>query len=128
MSHLIQPFEAEVIEGDILTIVLKGDLDSISTDEFSQLVKQHLDAGHSRIIIDCRWLGYISSLGIGALVALQTRLKRKGGAVKLAAIQGPVMKILHTVRLDQILDIYGDLEFARQSFHAGESSVAPQAT
>lgn len=113
---LIQPFEAEVIEGDILTIVLKGDLDSISTPEFDRIIKEHLDAGQSRIIIDCRWLGYLSSLGIGSLVALQTRLRRKGGAVKLCAIQGPVMKIIRTVRLDKLLDLYGDLEFARQAF------------
>lgn len=113
---VIQPFEAEVVEGDILTIVLKGDLDSISTPEFERIVKQHLDAGQSRIIVDCRWLGYLSSLGIGSLVALQTRLRRKGGAVKLAAIQGPVMKIIRAVRLDKLLDIYGDLEFARKSF------------
>ena len=113
---LIKPFEAEVIEGDILTIVLKGDLDSISTPEFDRIVKEHLDAGQSRIIIDCRWLGYLSSLAIGSLVALQTRLRRKGGAVKLAAIQGPVMKIIRTVRLDKLLDIYGDQEFARKSF------------
>jgi len=126
---LIQPFEAEVIEGDILTIVLKGDLDSISTPEFDRIVKEHLDAGQSRIIIDCRWLGYLSSLAIGSLVALQTRLRRKGGAVKLAAIQGPVMKIIRTVRLDKLLDIYGDQEFARQSFaEEAARTAAPAVT
>jgi anti-sigma B factor antagonist len=109
---VIQPFEAEVIEGEIL----KGDLDSISTDEFDRLVKDHLANGQTRIIIDCRWLGFLSSLAIGSLVVLQTRLRRKGGSVKLAAIQGPVMKVLRTVRLDALLDIYGDLEFARQAF------------
>ena len=126
VMSLIQPFEVDVIEGDILTIVLKGDLDSISTADFNNLVQQHLDAGHSRIIIDCRWLGYISSLGIGSLVALQTRLKRKGGAVKLCAIQGPVMKIIRTVRLDQLLDIYGDLQFARESFAKEAAHSGPE--
>ena len=88
-----------------------------STPEFDRLVREHLQAGYSKIIIDCRYLGFVSSLGIGSLVALQTRLHRLGGAVKLAAIQGPVMKVLRAVRLDKMLDIYGDLEFARMSFH-----------
>jgi anti-anti-sigma factor len=109
-------FEAKVIDGDILAIVLRGDLDSTSTPEFDQLIRQHLDAGHTRIIIDCRYMGFITSLGIGSLVALQTRLRRKGGAVKLAAIQGPVMQVLKAVRLDKVFDFYGDLEFARKSF------------
>lgn len=108
--------EARVLAGDILAIVLRGDLDSLSTPEFDRVVQEHLEAGRSRIIIDCRHMGYISSLGLGSLVALQTRLRRRGGAVKLAAIQGPVMHILRTVRLDKVLDIYGDQEFARQAF------------
>jgi anti-anti-sigma factor len=111
-----QPLQVEVLDGDILTVIVHGDLDTLSTPEFDRVIKSHLDQGHSRIIIDCRWLGYLSSLAIGSLVALQTRLKRKGGAVKLCAIQGPVMKLIKAVRLDHLLDIYGDLEFARQAF------------
>lgn len=109
-------FQASVVDGDILSIVLRGDLDSASTPEFENLIKQHLDAGHNKIIIDCQYMGYISSLGLGSLVALQTRLRRKGGAVKLCAIQGPVMQVLKLVRLDGVLDIYGDRAFARKSF------------
>ena len=113
-------FKSAVVDGDILTIVLQGDLNSASTPEFDRLIQEHLDAGHTKIIIDCRYLGYISSLGIGSLVALQTRLRRKGGAVKLAAILGPVMQVIRAVRLDKMLDIYGDLEFARKSFHEND--------
>jgi len=110
-------FQASVVDGDILSIVLRGDLNSASTPEFENLVQQHLDAGFNKIIIDCQYMGYVSSLGIGSLVALQTRLRRKGGAVKLCAIQGTVMQVLKLVRLDSVLDIYGDREFARKSFY-----------
>jgi anti-anti-sigma factor len=118
-------FDSEIIDGDILAIVLKGDLDSTSAPEFDRQIQVHLDAGHSKIIIDCRHLGYISSLGIGSLVALQTRLKRRGGEVKLAAIFGPVMEVMRLVRLDLILNIYGDLEFARKSFYPAGQAPRP---
>lgn len=111
------PFTAKTIDGDILAIVLNGDLDSVTAPEFDRQIQAHLEAGQSKIIIDCRNMGFISSLGIGSLVALQTRLKRRGGQVKLAAIFGPVMDVMHLVRLDLILDIYPDLEFARESFY-----------
>ncbi len=111
------PFESQVIDGDILAIVLGENLDTATTPAFEQEVQRHLDAGYSKIILDCRHLGYVSSIGIGALITLQSRLRRKGGAVKLAAILGPVMQLLRLVRLDKVFDIYGDLEFARQSFH-----------
>jgi anti-sigma B factor antagonist len=90
----------------------------MTTPDFEQAIQTHLEAGHSRIIIDCQRMGFLSSLGIGALVALQTRLRRKGGDVKLAAIQGPVMQVLKIVRLDRVFDIHGDAEFARKAFEA----------
>lgn len=119
------PFQSEIIDGDILVIVLRGDLDSASAPEFDRQIKAHLDAGRSKIIIDCRNMGYLSSLGIGSLVALQTRLRRRGGEVKLAAIFGPVMDVIRLVRLDQMLDIHGDLEFARKSFYPKGQATPP---
>jgi len=111
------PFESKIIDGDILAIVLQGDLDSVSAPEFDRQIQAHLDAGHKKIIIDCRKMGYISSLGIGTLVALQTKLRRRGGEVKLAAIFGRAMEVMRLVRLDKMFYIYGDLEFARESFY-----------
>jgi len=123
-----KPFESEIIDGDILAIVLHGDLDSTSTPDFNRQIQAHLDAGLSKIIIDCRHMGFISSLGIGSLVALQTKLRRKGGEVKLAAIFGPVMEVMRLVRLDLMLDMYGDLEFARKSFYPKGQAPEAKAT
>ena len=110
-------FETEILDEDILAVVLRGDLDSATTPEFDGLIQTHLDAGRAKIIIDCRYLGFISSRGIGSLVSLQTKLRRRGGTVKLCAIQGTVMEVMRLVHLDRIFDMYGDLEFARQSYY-----------
>jgi anti-anti-sigma factor len=118
-------FDSKIIDGDILALVLRGDLDSASAPEFDRQIQAHLDAGHSKIIIDCRNMGYISSLGIASLVALQTKLRRRGGEVKLAAIFGRAMEVMRLVRLDKMLDIYGDLEFARKSFYPKDEAPQP---
>jgi anti-anti-sigma factor len=110
-------FESRILDDDILAVVLRGKLDSITTQEFESEIRKHLEQGRSKIIIDCRHLDSISSQGIGSLVALQTRLRRKGGIVKLAAIDGIVADVIRLVGLDRVLDIYGDLEFARESFY-----------
>ena len=112
-----EPFQTQILDGEILTIILRGDLDSTSAPEFDRQIQGHLDAGRSKMIIDCRDMGYISSLGIASLVALQTKLRRRGGEVKLAAIFGSAMDVMRLVRLDKMLDIYGDIEFARKSFY-----------
>jgi anti-anti-sigma factor len=112
-----KPFESEIIDGDILAIILNGPLDAASAPEFDKEIQGHLEAGYSKIIIDCRNMPYLSSLGMGSLIVLQTKLKRRGGEVKLAAVFGTAMEIMRMVGIDKLLGIYGDLEFARQSFY-----------
>ena len=109
--------ETQVLDGDILVIVLDGSLNTTTSDQFNQAIQNHLDQGRTKIIIDCRRVDYISSLGLGSLVALQARLRKKGGEVKLAALYGLAADVIRLVGLDKLLGIYGDIEFARQSFH-----------
>src|SRR5262249_32787657 len=112
-----KPFESEIIDGDILAIFLNGALDAASTPEFDKAIQAHLYAGCPKIIMDCRNMPYISSLGMGSLIVLQTKLKRRGGEVKLSTVFGTAMEIMRVVGMDKVLGIYGDLEFARQSFY-----------
>ena len=109
--------ETQLLDGEILAVVLVGSLNTTTTDQFNQAIQNHLDQGRTKIIIDCRKVDYVSSLGIGSLVALQARLRKKGGEVKLAALFGVAAEAIRLVGLDKLLNIYGDLEFARQSFY-----------
>ena len=109
--------ETQLLDNEILAIVLGGSLNSTTTDHFNQVIQEHLDQGRTKIIIDCRNVDSVSSIGIGSLVALQARLRKKGGEVKLAALFGVAAEAIRIVGLDKLLNIYGDLEFARKSFH-----------
>lgn len=116
-----RPFiETRVLEGDILVVLVRGALDSTTTEEFGQEINKHLDEGWSKIIIDGRYLGFLSSMGIGRLVTLQKRLRQQGGRVKLASLQGKVADVIRQSGLGELLEIYGDLEFAREAFHEDE--------
>lgn len=109
-------FEAQVVDGGILVLALTGTLDATTTSAFDEQVQQQLDAGHTQVVVDCRNLVYISSLGIASLTALHSKLKKKGGVVKIAAVRGPVAQVFRAVRLDKIFEIHADVEQARQSF------------
>ena len=112
--------ETQMLDGDILGIVLDGSLNTTTTEQFNQAIQNHLDQGRSKIIIDCRRVEYISSIGLGSLVALQARLRKKGGEVKLAGIYGLAADAIRLVHLDKLLNIYGDMEFARESFYPAQ--------
>lgn len=106
-----------LIDGDILVIKLRGKLDDQMIHQFNEEIERQFAAGIHKIIVDCAHLGYVSSYGIGALVRAQVKLRRQGGEMKLAAIQSVVADIFRIVRLDKLLDIHGDIEFARESFY-----------
>src|SRR5262245_27695051 len=105
--------ESELVDGEILAVVLGGSLNGTTTDQFNQAVQDHLGHGRTKIIIDCRNVHSISSIGMASLVALQARLRMKGGEVKLASVFGVTAEALRIVGLDKLLNIYGDLEGAR---------------
>ncbi len=90
-------FDARIIDDDILAVLLRGSLDSATTDDFDREIQKHLEQGRTKIIIDCRYLDNLTSVGIGRLVVLQTRLRRKGGAVKLATILRPAAEAIKMV-------------------------------
>jgi anti-sigma B factor antagonist len=120
--------ETRLLDGEILVVELGGSLNSTTTDQFNQAIQNHLDQGRTKIIIDCRNVYSISSIGIGSLVALQTRLRRKGGQVKLATLYGLAAEAIRIVGLDKLLNIYGDVEFARESFYPSTSRAAQPAS
>ena len=106
-----------VIDGDILVLRLYGKLDGKNSRVLNDEVSSHFDNGKRKLIIDCANLGYVSSFGVGTLVGLQAKFRKKGGDVKLAAIQATVAEVFKLVRLDRLLEMYGDIEFARESFY-----------
>lgn len=118
--------ETVILNGDILGIILDGSITTTTSEQFNQAVQNHLDQGHTKIILDCRRVDYITSFGLGSLVALQSRLRKRGGEVKLAGLYGLAADTIRLVGLDKLLNIYPDMEFARESFHPHETT--PEST
>ena len=110
-------FDTRIVDGDILVVLIRGSLDSATTPEFDREIEKHLHEGRTKIIIDCRYLEYLNSMAIGRLIVLQKHVQEQGGDVKLATVLGPVAKVIDQIALGKVLDIYGDLEFARESFY-----------
>jgi len=109
--------ETNLLDGEILVVVLDGSINTTTSERFNQTIQNHLDHGRTKIIIDCRRVESISSIGLGSLVALQARLRKKGGEVKLAGLYGLAADVIRLVRLDKLLNIYTDIEYARESFN-----------
>lgn len=60
------PIETRSIDDDILTVILRGNLDASTIDAFNTEIQRHIDEGRTRIILDSRYQGLMSSLGVGS--------------------------------------------------------------
>ncbi len=98
--------------------ILKAD-GGINAQNSSQLVKDVLEAveaGADRIIVDCQDLEIISSSGLSTLLMLHTRIRTRGGHVKVAGIRHAVAQVLRLTRLDVVLEVYPDVNRAKLAF------------
>ena len=93
----------------ILVLDLTGSLDTQNSEYLMDCVQGHIEDGIDRIILNCAALDFISSMGLGTLIRAMARLKKQGGTVALAGAHGAVADVLRLVRLNRLLNIYGDV-------------------
>lgn len=108
---------------DVLVMEVSGRLDNDTSQFFFDCLQGEIEEGNTRVVLDCSELTFLSSLGIGTLIRIQSRLKQRGGTVKLAAVPGVVADVLRVVHLDRLLDIYPDVAAAVASFAAWQGET-----
>jgi anti-sigma B factor antagonist len=104
------------LDRSVLILSADGGLNSDTAVEFVAQLESLVDAGITKIIVDCTSLSFISSYGIGALVRLHRKLAKHGGDVKIAAPPGHVLHALNVVRMAKLFGIYPDVNEARLAF------------
>jgi anti-sigma B factor antagonist len=104
------------VDGDVLVIKADGGLNGDTADRFVSDIEKLVDAGLTKIIVDCDRLEFISSRGLGVLIRLHKRMKEHAGDVKIASVRSTILDILRMTRLDKRLEIYPDVSRARLAF------------
>ena len=79
-------------------------------------VRDLLDDGHTRIILNLGDVNYIDSSGIGELVSGFTAVRNRGGELKLLSLTKKVNDLLQLTKLFTVFDVYNDETTAVRSF------------
>jgi anti-sigma B factor antagonist len=103
---------------DPRTVIVRADggLNRQTAVEFVSQLEKLIEGGLRRIVVDCGGLDYISSYGLSLLLRLHGRLAKSGGDVKLAAVQSKVVTVLGVLHLDQVFELYPDVNRAVLAF------------
>lgn len=81
-----------------------------------EIIRQIVDGGTNRILLNLHAVGYIDSSGLGELVRTYSSVRNQGGQVKLVNPSKRVHDLLQMTRLSMVFDVQQDEASALQSF------------
>ncbi len=103
--------------GEVTVVDLNGRLTlGDASAQLRQTLRELLDQGKRKIVLNLGQVGYIDSSGLGELVSSYTTVKNSGGQLKLAALTDKVNDLLTVTKLYTVFEIHGDEGAAVKSF------------
>jgi anti-sigma B factor antagonist len=79
-------------------------------------VEELISQSQPRVILDFSGVVYLDSSGIGSLVKSLSKLKKAGGAMRLAGVQGMVEGVLKLTRVNTVIGLYPNVTAASEDF------------
>jgi anti-sigma B factor antagonist len=101
---------------NLTVITLKGSLDLPSSKYVDEMVLPVIEKKESNIILDLRYLEYISSIGIMSLTHYQSLLNNKKRSLKLVKPPEPIYDTFAVFGITKKFDIYDTVPEAVSSF------------
>lgn len=80
-------------EANVTVIAITGRLDAVTAPEYEKRIRELVDAGDIRFVVDFERLDYISSAGLRGLLVTAKLLKPKAGQVRFANVKGVVKEV-----------------------------------
>jgi anti-sigma B factor antagonist len=97
-----------------LPIECDGVLDAVSAAETKRDALRRIDGG-SDVVIDLSEIEFIDSVGLGVLVGLFKTIRTRGCRANFIGVRPGVQRVLEIIRLDEIFEVYPDLESATRA-------------
>jgi anti-sigma B factor antagonist len=104
--------------GDLTVVNVRGPLKlgHEPLEELRQMFRQLADSGQVDVVVDLSEMPLFDSTGIGVLVLGYTSMRRRGGTCKLCGLGELARKMLKTVGLLKVFEVFPDRERALASF------------
>jgi anti-sigma B factor antagonist len=93
------------------------ELDETKLQRLTQeLAKAVEEPQRKRLVIDLEEVAFLTSTGIGAIIALQKRLHASGGTLKLCGLHPDIQSLFAITQVDRLFDIQPNADEAVKSF------------
>jgi anti-sigma B factor antagonist len=104
--------------GNVTVVAVKGalKLGHAPLDELQQTLRRLADNGQVNVVVDLAEMPLFDSTGIGVLVLGFTSMRKRQGTLKICNVGDLPRKMLKTVGLINIFEVFSDREQAVGSF------------
>jgi anti-anti-sigma factor len=104
--------------GEVVVIAVDGKLVGTveNVQNFHETVREALESGSKRIVVDLTNAPWANSQGIGMLIGAFTSARNAGARLVLAAVGGRIRDVLNVTRLTLIFDDFDTVDKAIESY------------
>jgi anti-anti-sigma factor len=89
---------------------------------FFSEIRQRVEGGARKVVIDLQAVGYLDSASIGCLMDVHRLLQEKGGALRLSGLQPRVETMISMTGVHKIVPLHRDEEEALAGFGSGSGA------
>lgn len=108
--------EADMKGGTLVIRVAEDRIDAASASQFKEKMREFVETGSSRMILDLSSVHFLDSSGLGAVVAVM-KLLAPDRRLELSGLTKTVEKVFRLTRMDTIFTIHPGLDQGLR--HAG---------
>jgi len=126
-DSLRMQLEKDSNDSSMITLNLKGFLDTYNSADFQREVNKLIESGFTKILFNCSELNYVSSTGIGAFTSFLKSVKQKNGNIVLAFLQPKVFEVFQLLGFSKFFNITSSLEEAKKMF-TGQQTISDETT
>jgi len=91
---------------------LDGEIDLHVSPEVAESLRSMIAKKPKRLVVDLTKVTYLDSSGLAVLIEGMQGVQKYGGKFGLAGVQEEVKHVFDIARLDQVFDIYPDVDSA----------------
>jgi anti-sigma B factor antagonist len=103
--------------GDVTILTPKGMLlGGKETDELQGKIKELVEAGNKKLLINLGQTTFLNSVSLGVLIGAHSSYAKREAEMKLCAVDKKIQNIFVVTKLSLVFDVYESCEEATKSF------------
>lgn len=96
-------------------VEVDGEVDAHTAPMIREAMINLLDEGQPRFVLDLGFVTFMDSMGLGVIVAITKRVREHEGALRIASVSGPLLRIFDLSGMRENYEIYPSAAEATQS-------------